>query len=416
MKNTYNNPICIIPARSGSKGLINKNILFLSEKPLIFHTIDAVINSGIFRREDIYVSTDSLEYKKIIEKERKIKVLIRKEELASDSATTYDMLIDFLSNFNGDINFMLCQPTSPLRTDINIIEAYDKFINNDCDNVVSFCKADKSLKLFSSIDKYGVPRNIIGIDKGYRRQEEEEKYYPNGAIFISSKNKYIQNKSFFTEKTIAYIMNKYDSIDIDDKYDFVNAIGNIYFNYRIREEKNKTFYRDEYEKKSRHDLLDKIIIGDSRMREIELNKFFNISIDGVTANSVLENIDYILSNKKINEVFISLGINDLIAGYGVEKTNRALEKLILKFINKNIKITISKIIYTIYRYEVKNDHIEKVNNFLEEISRNKNIKIIDPNSIISTNNKLDFKYTLDGLHMNKIGNELLREYYKMNLN
>ncbi|MCY0530620.1 acylneuraminate cytidylyltransferase, partial [Klebsiella pneumoniae] len=48
-------PICLIPARSGSKGLPNKNMLFLDGVPMIFHTIRAAIESGCFKKENIYV-------------------------------------------------------------------------------------------------------------------------------------------------------------------------------------------------------------------------------------------------------------------------------------------------------------------------------------------------------------------------
>lgn len=416
MNKENNKPICIIPARSGSKGLKNKNMLFLSGKPLIFHTIDAVINSGIFRNEDIYVSTDSLEYKDIIESCRPIKVLIRSEELASDTATTYDMLEDFLKYFSDDTNFMLCQPTSPLRDSNIILDAYETFIKTNCNNLVSFSEADKSLNLFSSIDENMCPKDVIGIDKGYRRQAEEKKYYPNGAIFISKKCTYLENKSFFTERTFAYVMNKNESVDVDDKYDFTNAIGSIYFNYRNREKNNKNFYKEKYKEFADLELLNKIIIGDSRMENIQLDGFSNISVGGITTHTVYKNIDYILYNRKFDETFIALGVNDLRTGYGLESTINVLNDLIAKLLNNNIKLTVSKIIYTIFRYEVNNNEIEEINKFLEDLSKNKAINLIDPNEIVSVNDHLNFKYTSDGLHMNDEGNKLLKEFYDKNLN
>lgn len=416
MNKENNKPICIIPARAGSKGLKNKNMLFLSGKPLIFHTIDAVINSGVFRNEDIYVSTDSLEYKEIIESCRPIKVLIRSEELASDTATTYDMLEDFLKDFSDDTDFMLCQPTSPLRGSNIVLDAYETFIKTNCDNLVSFSEADKSLKLFSSIDENRCPKDVIGIDKGYRRQAEEKKYYPNGAIFISKKRSYLENKSFFTERTFSYVMNKNESVDVDDKYDFINAIGSIYFNYRNREKNNKNFYKEKYKAFADLELLNKVIIGDSRMENIQLDGFSNISVGGITTHTVYENIDYILDNRKFDEAFLALGVNDLITGYGVEATINVLNDLIVKLLNNNIKLTISKVIYTIFRYEVNNDEIEEINRFLEGLAKSKLIKLINPNEIISINDHLDFKYTSDGLHMNDEGNKLLKEFYNKNLN
>lgn len=415
MNKEDNKPICIIPARAGSKGLKNKNMLFLSGKPLIFHTIDSVINSGVFRSEDIYVSTDSLEYKNIIESCRPIKVLIRSQELASDTATTYDMLEDFLRDFSDDTDFILCQPTSPLRSSDTILDAYETFIKNDCDNLVSFSKSDKSLKLFSSIDEKGCPNDVIGIDKGYRRQVEEKKFYPNGAIFISKKRSYLENKSFFTERTFAYVMNKNDSVDIDDKYDFINTIGSIYFNYRNREKNNKNFYREKYRLFSNSELLNKIIIGDSRMENIQLDGFSNISVGGITTHTVYENIDYILNNRKFDEAFLALGVNDIITSYGLESTINVLNDLIAKLLNNNIKLTVSKIIYTIFRYEVNNNEIEEINKFLEDLSKSKAINLIDPNEIVSVNDHLNFKYTSDGLHMNEEGNKLLINFYNENL-
>ncbi|EKH3304541.1 acylneuraminate cytidylyltransferase, partial [Salmonella enterica] len=78
--------IAIIPARSGSKGLPNKNILMLLDRPLIAYTIEAAINSDVFDR--VVVSTDSLEYKSIAEKYG-AEVIMRPEALSSDSATSF---------------------------------------------------------------------------------------------------------------------------------------------------------------------------------------------------------------------------------------------------------------------------------------------------------------------------------------
>ncbi|WP_419579791.1 cytidylyltransferase domain-containing protein, partial [Streptococcus suis] len=76
-------PICLIPARSGSKGLPNKNMLFLDGVPMIFHTIRAAIESGCFKKENIYVSTDSEVYKEICETTG-VQVLMRPADLATD--------------------------------------------------------------------------------------------------------------------------------------------------------------------------------------------------------------------------------------------------------------------------------------------------------------------------------------------
>ncbi|MBC8578966.1 cytidylyltransferase domain-containing protein [Zhenhengia yiwuensis] len=407
-------PICIIPARAGSKGLKNKNMLFLAGKPLILHTIDAAIESGVFRTEDIYVSTDSIEYKEVIEELRSIKVLLRKEELASDTATTFEVLEDFLKEFPDETEFMLCQPTSPLRSHETIKDAYHIFNERKCDHLVSFSESDKSLRLFSTIDENGCAKDVVGIDKGYRRQKQEKHYYPNGALYITTKKKYLEDKSFFTENTFAYVMSKQESVDVDDKYDFINVIGTKYFNYQTREQSNKAFYTGKYKDFSKQVLSKKLILGDSRMEQIQIDGFSNISVGGITLHTVCENIDEILK-KGVYEAFIALGVNDLITGYGIESTKQKFEELVDKLLLKEIKVSISTIIYSVFRYEVQNEDIVILNNFIRELAERKGVKLIDPIKIVCRGKQLEFKYTFDGLHMNEKGNELLSEFYSENL-
>ncbi|GAB6168238.1 N-acylneuraminate cytidylyltransferase [Clostridium carnis] len=416
MEKAIENLICIIPARAGSKGLKSKNMLYLAGKPLIFHTIDAAIESGLFKNENIYVSTDSLEYKEILEANRPIKVVLRDPKLATDESTTFDVLEDFFKDFDDNINFVLCQPTSPLRTGETIIKAYEDFINSDCDNLVSFSQSDKALKLFSKIGEDGCPADMIGVDNGYRRQAAEKHYYSNGAIYISKKKEYIENKSFFTKNTKAFIMDKRESIDVDDKDDFIRAVGSIYFDYKKREIDNKSFYKEKYINFSNELLHNKLIIGDSRMEKINLNGFSNISVGGITLHTVYENIDLILSNRNFDEALVTLGVNDLITKYSIESIKDKFEKLISNLLDKNIKVTLSKIIYTIFRAEVDNEDIIELNKYLDKLAKEKNITIINPNEVVCVNNKLKFEYTTDGLHMNDEAKNLLKDFYKKELN
>ncbi|END7904885.1 acylneuraminate cytidylyltransferase, partial [Escherichia coli] len=103
------NKIAIIPARSGSKGLLNKNILMLCDKPLIAYTIEAAIESKVF--DKVIVSTDSTEYKDIALRYG-AEVIMRDKELASDKATSFVVVKDVLEKNNGYDYFALLQPTS----------------------------------------------------------------------------------------------------------------------------------------------------------------------------------------------------------------------------------------------------------------------------------------------------------------
>lgn len=211
--------IAIIPARAGSKGLKNKNIIDINGKPLITYTIEAAQKSNLF--DKIIVTTDSIEYAKIASRYR-VEIIIRDSELAKDDSSTYVVLEDVINkykDFEFDY-FVLLQPTSPLRNYKNIIEAIELFEEkiNEYNFLVSVCISDKPRILINELDEMNSLSNFKFDFKNYGRQKFNE-YYPNGAIFIGKPIEYINEKSFFGEKSIAYKMKKVNSVDIDDWID-----------------------------------------------------------------------------------------------------------------------------------------------------------------------------------------------------
>lgn len=213
--------IAIIPARSGSKGLKDKNIKELCGKPLLVYTIEAALNSNLF--DDVIVSTDSNEYGKIAESFGAT-YFERSKELAEDNSPTYVVIEDILNKINDIDYFVLLQPTSPLRNEKHIKEACDEFESNydRYDFLVSVKEAEHNEDLVKQIDEDNSLKNFDKDFSNYKRQGS--KYYePNGAIFIGKPNQYLEHKHFFGDKAIAYYMNKKDSIDIDDEIDFMIA-------------------------------------------------------------------------------------------------------------------------------------------------------------------------------------------------
>lgn len=213
------NRIAIIPARSGSKGLKDKNIIEICGKPLIAYSIEAAIQSKIF--DKVIVSTDSKRYGKIAEKYG-AEVMYRGENLSDDHATSYMVIEDVLQKVQDDVDyFVLLQPTSPMRTSKHIMEACVKFENNmdkfDC--LVSVKEAEHSGILVKPIDDDESMKYFDTDFSNYRRQSFKE-YSPNGAIFIAKPNEYLKKKHFFGNRSIAYKMKEVDSIDIDNWLDY----------------------------------------------------------------------------------------------------------------------------------------------------------------------------------------------------
>lgn len=219
------NMIAIIPARSGSKGLRNKNIREFNGKPLMAYTIEAALKSKMFR--DVVVSTDSLEYKRIAESYGADVPFLRNEELSTDSASTIDVVEDLLSKMHESGKdyeaFMILQPTSPLRDENHIIEAVKLFNNKNADSVVSMCECEHSPLLTKQLDE---TRSLDGflndLDK-YRRQDFNKFYRLNGAIYLLNVEYFLKYKNFYKENSYAFIMEKSKSIDIDDINDFKYA-------------------------------------------------------------------------------------------------------------------------------------------------------------------------------------------------
>lgn len=211
--------IAIIPARSGSKGLKDKNIIDVCGKPLMAYSIEAASESGIFER--IIVSTDSQRYGEIA-LQYGAEVMYRGEKLSNDSASTYMVIEDLLGRLHAVIDyFVLLQPTSPLRNARHIREAAEKFEGkmDDFDFLVSVKEAEHSSVLVKPIGDDGSLKYFDADFSNYRRQAFKE-YSPNGAVFIGKPDKYLTQKHFFGPRSMAYIMSQYDSIDIDNEVDY----------------------------------------------------------------------------------------------------------------------------------------------------------------------------------------------------
>ncbi len=208
--------IAIIPARAGSKGLPDKNILPLCGKPLLCHTVEAALDSGLFAQ--VVVSTDSPHYGEIATAAG-AQVAIRPAHLATDTATTYAVLADLLTGLELDY-FALLQPTSPLRTATHIREAVALFESrfDSVDSLVSVCPAPFPPSLVKPV---GEDLSLAAFDEDYAayRRQSQRYYSPNGAIYLAKPTAYLAKKHFFGQRAVAYLMTAEASVDIDSALD-----------------------------------------------------------------------------------------------------------------------------------------------------------------------------------------------------
>ncbi len=218
--------IAIIPARSGSKGLVDKNIKLLAGKPLVAYSIEAAIESNMF--DTVMVSTDSEEYAKIAREYGAQVPFLRSARTSSDTASSWDAVAEVLEEYDKMgkryDTFMLLQPTSPLRKPQNIKDAYTEMIQKKALSIISLCEVEHSpLQCNILPDDLNLEAFIRKDTKGKRRQDMPIYYRFNGAIYLADVDFFNQYHDIYREKCYAYLMDKRDSIDIDDEYDFVLA-------------------------------------------------------------------------------------------------------------------------------------------------------------------------------------------------
>jgi CMP-N-acetylneuraminic acid synthetase len=179
--------VTVILARGGSKGIPKKNTFPLNNKPLIYYTINASINSKV---AETWVCTDDDEIGDV-SKKYGANVLIRPKEISTDTSKSEEALLYFLDNVDFDV-LVFIQATSPLLTHNFIDEGIDLLLNNKFDSVFSGYK-EHWIPRWEFIDGNAIPHNW-DINKRPMRQEVKELFVENGAFYITKKESLLKNK------------------------------------------------------------------------------------------------------------------------------------------------------------------------------------------------------------------------------
>ena len=218
--------LIIIPARGGSKGIPRKNIKPLNGKPLIYYAIDTA--RAIAEDENICVSTDDNEIKSVVEAYGLMVPFLRPDELATDTAGTYEVLLqalDFYENQGKHFKaVLLLQTTSPFRTAKQVREALTLFDQSDADMVVSVkeCPANPYYNVFEE-DEAGYLHVCKGDGSIFRRQDAPKVYEYNGAIYIMDACELKRTDMHKMQHRIKYVMDAKSSFDLDTMEDWQMA-------------------------------------------------------------------------------------------------------------------------------------------------------------------------------------------------
>lgn len=228
-----NKIIALIPARSGSKRVINKNTKTIEGHPLIAYTIQAAVDSNIF--DEIIVSTDSKKTASIAQYYGAKVPFLRPEEYALDKSPDIQWVkhaLDFQKEKGSEYNFFsILRPTSPFRKSETIKRAYKQFLSIKCDSMRAVekclqhpCKMwvinDDTMSPFVNLDQAG-PMNQPLHSSQYPSLPEV--YIQNASLEIAHTNVVYKYKNISGDKIIPFLTENDEGIDVNVEEDWVMA-------------------------------------------------------------------------------------------------------------------------------------------------------------------------------------------------
>jgi len=216
-----NKPICIIPARGGSKRLPKKNIVRVGGKPVIGWTIEQAHSAGIFER--IIVSTDDKAISDVAADYPFVEIWNRAEELASDFATVDHVCLDILSQLKNKTGvlpeFFCClYATAILRSVDDILLGYNKMQEGNCETAMTVTEYEQ------------YPHQALRFDDGKvsvqwpdllstPRQQRPHFVVDAGSVYWLKTKAFIQNENFYSNDIEGYIVPRSRAIDLDTEED-----------------------------------------------------------------------------------------------------------------------------------------------------------------------------------------------------
>jgi len=212
-------PVCIIPARSGSKRIKNKNIIKVANKPLIVHAINLAIKSKIFSK--VVVTTDDLKIGKLSRKNGAAVPFLRKKNLAKPSTPIKETLIDCIKMINStSVKYHFCiYPSSILIKKIDLKKAFAKIKKEKADSLIA---VTDNKHFYRSLIKNRSKKTIkFKWNKHANKMSQKlpASFQDSGTFFIFKTKKYILSNSTIPKNTIPYLIDKYKGIDLNSKDD-----------------------------------------------------------------------------------------------------------------------------------------------------------------------------------------------------
>lgn len=208
----------LIPARGGSKGIPRKNIRPIAGKPLIAWTIEAALRSPAL--DAVVVSTDDPETAEAAISAGAEVPFMRPADLAQDHTPGIDPVLHALAELPEFDAVLLMQPTSPLRSTADIDDCLDLAWTRGASSVVSVSEPDTHPFWTYQLSGDQTLKRLIDAPPVMRRQQLPSVYALNGAIYYARAEWLMTNRTFVAAETLAFVMPRARSVDIDTLLDW----------------------------------------------------------------------------------------------------------------------------------------------------------------------------------------------------
>jgi pseudaminic acid cytidylyltransferase len=214
--------LAIIPARGGSKRIPRKNVKDFLGKPIIAHSIEAAIKSGLF--DEVMVSTDDEEIAKIARTFGAKVPFLRSNKNADDYATTFDVIKEVVSKYeslNKTFDYTCClYACAPFVTANKLTCAFELLQKENFDSVLPITAFGFPVQKAFKIDKTNKTAFFYPEFSLTRSQDLEQSYHDVGQFYWMNTNKCLQKKAVITDNTGSIVISEMEAQDIDTELDW----------------------------------------------------------------------------------------------------------------------------------------------------------------------------------------------------
>jgi CMP-N,N'-diacetyllegionaminic acid synthase len=219
-----NNILWLIPARSGSKSIPHKNIRKLGDYPLMAYRIKSALS--IASPNNVWVSTDSEEYAEIAKTFGATVPFIRPKELATETASSADVVLHAINEAEKrGLKYSalgLLEPTSPFITFSQLSDAAQQLlVNNEAENIVAVKESRPNTYFIQKDAKYlSELADRLSMMHSHARQNFGKEITPSGGFHMAKWDSFKKSKTFFTQKTLSYLVESANELEIDEPLDW----------------------------------------------------------------------------------------------------------------------------------------------------------------------------------------------------